>query len=76
MKILLLSDSLIKGGRERRMIELIKGLLERSDVQMELVLFSNVIDYPEIHDLDIPLHIIRKEAQKGSSRIFQIIKSM
>jgi glycosyltransferase involved in cell wall biosynthesis len=77
MKILLLSDSLIKGGRERRMIELIKGLLERPDVQMELVLFSNVIDYPEIHDLDIPLHIIERKPKKDPrvfSRLLKICK--
>jgi glycosyltransferase involved in cell wall biosynthesis len=77
MKILLLSDSLIKGGRERRMIELIKGLLERSDVQMELVLFANVIDYPEIHDLDIPLHILERKPKKDPRvfyRFYQLCK--
>jgi len=77
MKILLLSDSLIKGGRERRMIELIKGLLERSDVEMELVLFANVIDYPEIHDLDIPLHILERKPKKDPRvfyRLYQLCK--
>ena len=77
MKILLLSDSLIKGGRERRMIELIKGLLEKPDVQTELVIFSDVIDYPEIHDLDIPLHILERKPKKDPRvfyRLYQICK--
>ncbi len=77
MKILLLSDSLIKGGRERRMIELIKGLLERPDVKTELVLFSNVIDYPEIHDIGIPLHIIERKPKKDPrvfSRLLKVCK--
>lgn len=74
MKILLLSDSLIKGGRERRMIELIKGLLEKPDVQTELVLFSNVIDYPEIHDIGIPLHIIERKPAKDPRVFTRLLK--
>ena len=74
MKILLLSDSLIKGGRERRMIELIKGLLKKADVQMELVLFANVIDYPTIHDLEIPLHILERKPKKDPRVFYRLYK--
>ncbi len=74
MKILLLSDSLIKGGRERRMIELIKGLLEKPDVETELVLFANVIDYPEIHDLGIPLHILERKPKKDPRVFYRLLK--
>ena len=45
MKIIFLCDSLIKGGRERRMIELIKGLLNEPNVHIELILFKNLIEY-------------------------------
>lgn len=74
MKILLLSDSLIKGGRERRMIELIKGLLKKPDVQTELVLFSNVIDYPEIHEIGIPLHIIERKPAKDPRVFYRLLQ--
>ena len=40
MKILLLIDSLVSGGRERRLIELIKGLRSYPHVQLKLVVFS------------------------------------
>ncbi len=74
MKILLLSDSLTKGGRERRMIELIKGLLKKPDVQTELVLFSDVIDYPVIHDLEIPLHILERKPKKDPRVFYRLYK--
>ena len=40
------------------MIELIKGLSKDPHVHIELILFKNLIEYPEIYDLGIPLHII------------------
>ena len=61
MKILFLSDNLIKGGRERRIIELIKSLLKEPDMEIELVIFKNAITYPEIHNLDIKLHVIERK---------------
>ena len=72
MRILLVNDSLIRGGKERRMIELIKGLLGRKDLKVELVLLSDVIDYPEIHDLDIPIHILIRKPKKDPRVAFRI----
>ena len=78
MRILLVNDSLIRGGKERRMIELIKGLLDRDDVAVELALLSDVIDYPEIHDLDIPLHIFIRKPKKDprvAIRIYRLAQT-
>ena len=74
MKILLINDSLIRGGKERRMIELIKGLLAKETVAVELILLSDVIDYPEIHDLDIPLHILIRKPKKDPRVAYRIYK--
>ena len=74
MRILLVNDSLVKGGKERRMIELIKGLLERPDVKLELVLLSNVVEYPEIHDLNIPLRILERKPAKDPRVCYRLMK--
>ena len=74
MKILFLIDSLIKGGRERRLIELIKGLHGIPDFQTELILFRNVIDYPEIHALGIPLHILERKPKKDPRVFYRLYK--
>lgn len=74
MRILLINDSLIRGGKERRLIELIKGLLGRDDVVVELVILSDRIHYPEIHDLDIPLHQLVRKPKKDPRVIFRINK--
>ena len=72
MKILLINDSLIRGGKERRLIELIKGLLKRPEVEVELIILSDRIHYPEIHDLGIPLHQLVRKPKKDPRVVFRI----
>jgi glycosyltransferase involved in cell wall biosynthesis len=72
MRILLINDSLIRGGKERRLIELVKGLLARNDVVVELIILSDRIQYPEIHQLDIPLHQLVRKPKKDPRVIFRI----
>lgn len=60
MKILFLIDSLAKGGKERRMLELIKALSNRGGYSMEVVLFKNRMEYPEINNLDVPVYLIQR----------------
>jgi len=74
MKIILLCDSLIKGGRERRMIELIKGLSKEPGIHIELILFKNLIEYPEIYDLGIPLHIIERKPKHNPLTFWKVYK--
>ncbi|MCI4671340.1 MAG: glycosyltransferase [Bacteroidia bacterium] len=78
MKILLITDSLSKGGKERRMIEMIKGFQKYPDVQIELVIFRNTIEYPEAHDLIQKIHVLERKVKKDPtvfSRFFKICKN-
>jgi glycosyltransferase involved in cell wall biosynthesis len=79
MKILLITDSLAKGGKERRMLELMKGLRAYPDVSYELVLFSQRIDYPEVHDMGIPVHILERKPKKDPrvfSRFYRLCQQL
>ncbi|MFC2148434.1 glycosyltransferase family 4 protein [Bacteroidota bacterium] len=74
MKILLLIDSLGSGGRERRLIELIKGLKEQAGVDLHLVVFSSSIHYEEVYDLDIPIRILKRVPKRNPMVFYRLFK--
>ncbi len=63
MKILHLADNLVLGGRERRLLEVIKGLVERGH-EITLVLFRNAVHYHEVYDLPVRLIVLQKRFKK------------
>ena len=75
MKVLLLIDSLVAGGRERRLIELIKGLRKNyTDVELHLVVFREHIHYKEVYDLGIPVQIMKRVPKKNPKVFYQLYK--
>lgn len=74
MKILLLIDSLTSGGMERRMIELIKGLREYVDVQLQLIVFSDRIHYEEVYELGLPITILKRVPKKSPVIFYKLFK--
>jgi len=71
MKILLLTSSFVKGGIERQIMELVKGLKSYPDISCELVLFSSVVEYKEVYDLDIPIHMLKRKPKKDPRIFYQ-----
>lgn len=67
MRILFFIDSLTSGGKERRLIELMKGIKLNPNIEFELVLMSNEIHYKEVFDLDIKIHYLIRAAKKDLS---------
>lgn len=60
--IILINDSLGKGGKERRMLELIKGLISKKlDYNFILIIFSEVVEYDYVYDLPIEFIKIRRK---------------
>ena len=74
MKILMLIDSLVRGGRERRLIELLKSFKPIEDIEVALVVFSKRIEYPEIHDMGISIHILERKPAKDPRVFFRLNK--
>jgi glycosyltransferase involved in cell wall biosynthesis len=61
LKILFVIESLTEGGKERRLIELMKALKPESDMEFELVVMSDDVHFEEVFDLGINIHhLIRK----------------
>jgi glycosyltransferase involved in cell wall biosynthesis len=67
MKVLFFIDSLGAGGKERRLVELMKQLKSRSDVQFELVLMKSDIHYKEVFDFGIKIHYLIRKTKKDFS---------
>ena len=70
MKILFYIESLRAGGKERRLVELIKGLKKYPDIEMELVLTREDIHYTEIFDTGIKIHYTIRKGLKKDPRLF------
>jgi glycosyltransferase involved in cell wall biosynthesis len=70
MKILFFTENLRAGGKERRIIELLKTLKSQGNIEVELVLAKNLIHYDEIYKLNIPIHIIERRFIKKDPSLF------
>jgi glycosyltransferase involved in cell wall biosynthesis len=67
-------NCLSKGGRERRMLELIKGLKEKNnDFDIYLISLSDKIDYQYVYDFPIRFEVIRKK-NKDIGLVFKLRK--
>ena len=68
MKIMMVIDSLDKGGKERRMLELIKGLKNKNDeFDIYLISLSDRVEYEYVHDLHIQFEVIKRKFKKDLS---------
>ena len=65
MRILFFIDSLTGGGKERRLVELMKGIKSKPDIEFEVVVMSNEIHYREVFDLNIKIHYLIRPSKKG-----------
>ncbi|MCD4698877.1 MAG: glycosyltransferase [Bacteroidales bacterium] len=75
MKILFFIESLRSGGKERRLVELIKGLKDYPGIECELVLTRKEIHYKDIFSTGIKIHyIVRKYIKKDPRLFFKLFK--
>ncbi len=64
MRILFVIESLTSGGKERRLISLIKGLSYKEDIEMEIIVLSKTVHYEEIYELGIKIHFFKRNIKK------------
>jgi len=74
MRILLLIDSLFAGGKERRLLELIKGFAKYPDVEVRLIIFSDRIQYQEVFELGITVTILKRVPKKNPMVLYRLYK--
>jgi glycosyltransferase involved in cell wall biosynthesis len=74
IKVLHVIDGLNVGGKERRMVELLKGLLRQQAYAAEVVILSADIHFKEILDLPICTHQLVRRFKKDPSIIFRLLR--
>lgn len=70
MKILFFIESLRSGGKERRLVELLTYLKQNTNYELRLVLTENEIHYGYVHNLNIPIDIIKRKYLKKDPSLF------
>jgi len=74
MKILLLTDNLGGGGKQRRLVEMIKGFQNYNDIELFLVTFSDKIHFTEIYNLDVSITILKRKPKKNPMVFYHLLK--
>lgn len=74
MKVLFYINSLLAGGKERQLIELLKGLSIADGFICEVVVMNNKVDYPEIYNLDVNLRFLIRKQKKDISIFYKFYK--
>ena len=74
MKILFVTDSLSKGGSQRRMIELVKNLALTTNHKATLICLSEHVDYNYVYDLPINFIILKRRYKKDPSVFFRLLR--
>ncbi|MBS1620191.1 MAG: glycosyltransferase [Bacteroidetes bacterium] len=67
MKILFFINGLSAGGKERRLVELMKGLNTNPSVHFELVVMSRDIHYKEVFNLNTQIHFLIRNSRRDIS---------
>lgn len=73
MKILFVIDSLIKGGKERRLVELIKGI-EKTDIDYRYILLTDINEFKETENFKVRPIIIKRRIKKDPAVFYKLYK--
>jgi len=79
MKVVQFTDALGPGGKERQLIELLKGLNAESGIDCELIVMADDIHYSYLDKLDIPLYILQRQSKKDPIiflKLFKLLKQI
>lgn len=75
VKILMLADSLIKGGRERRLIELLRFIDKTNEYKVDLVILKDLVEYDAVYQLkNTKLRVLKRKIKKDPFVFFQLWK--
>lgn len=76
IRIVIVVDTMGAGGKERRLLELLKGLEKRGEVLVRLIILSDIIQYQEVHRLSIEKIQIPRKSKKSISFIPKLYRAI
>lgn len=74
MKVLFLLDGLKSGGKERRALELMKGIKQHGEIEFKLVLMNKEIHYKQVFDLNLDIEYLIRGPKKDISVFYKFYK--
>ena len=74
MKIVFIIDSLGPWGKERQLVELLKGLDRKPGFQVKVVLLTDLIHYAEVYDLKSEIIIMKRKIKKDPTVFLKLYK--
>jgi glycosyltransferase involved in cell wall biosynthesis len=76
MKLFVIIDSLVKGGIERRMLELIKTLSKDKKYDIYLLTIDAKVDYDYVYDLPVKFEVINRRFKKDIFLYWKLYKKV
>ncbi len=73
MKIIHIIDSLRGGGKERRMLQLVKGLFAEKGIEQSIIVLSRKVDYKEVNNINVPIIAVE---EKSFFKRYKLLKSV
>lgn len=73
MKLIHVINSFGGGGKERRMLQLVKGLLQNDNIQQSIIVFSKRADHKEASNINVPIITIE---EKTHSKQYKALKEV
>lgn len=74
IKILMFIDGLRGGGKERQLVQLVKGLSSKNNINCEIAVMNEDIHYREIYDLDIKIHFLIRKTKIDPTILYKLYK--
>jgi len=74
MKILFIVDSLVSGGKERQLIELLKKLLKKNTIKFRLIVLSRQINYDYIENINLNPMMLERECRYDPKIFYKLYK--
>jgi glycosyltransferase involved in cell wall biosynthesis len=74
LKILYFIDSLGPGGKERRFVELLKGLNSNKEINFKIVIMNQEVHYQEVFQLNTQIIYLLRKAKKDVSVFYKFYK--
>ena len=76
MKLMVFIDTLIDGGIERRMLELVKTLSKDKTYQIHLITLTDRVDYEYVYTLPIKFEIVKRKTKRDLSLYLTLYKKV
>lgn len=64
IKVLFFTDGLVPGGKERRLVELMKGLKQFPIIDYEIVIMNPEVHYREVYSFGRKIHFLERKTKK------------